>query len=166
LEAFASRTAMAKDAVAAAAAGNLPELVEKTGTDFKKFKSSIFEKGLDKGNPTIAKIVDRAAYHLGVGLANAAMLLNPEAFVIGGGFADRLREGYLKRVTETMRSRAMTFVAKDVKVLLGALGDDAVPLGAALLAMESIERDSGVVSPAADPASSSAEATSLKRGGE
>jgi glucokinase len=138
LEAFASRTAMAKDAVAAAAAGNLPELIDKTGTDFKKFKSSVFEKGLDKGNPSITKIVDRAAYHLGVGLANVAMLLNPEAFVIGGGFADRLREGYLKRVTETMRSHAMTFVAKDIKVLLGVHGDDAVPLGAALLAREAL----------------------------
>jgi glucokinase len=139
LEAFASRTAMAKDAVAAAAAGNLPELIDKTGTDFKKFKSSVFERGLEKENPAIAKIVDRAAYHLGVGLANAAMLLNPEAFVIGGGFADRLREGYLKRVTETMRERTMPFVGKGVKVLLGSLGDDAVPLGAALLAMEEMD---------------------------
>ena len=139
LEAFASRTAMAKDAVALAAAGRLPELVDKTGTDFKKFKSSVFERGLDLGNPLMLAIVDRAAYHLGIGLAAVANLLNPEAFVLGGGFADRLRSGYLERVTETMRAQAMGGVGDGIKVLLGELGDDAVPLGAALLAREAAE---------------------------
>ncbi|GAB1481976.1 ROK family protein [Treponema sp.] len=136
LEAFAARTAMAKDAVAIAAAGHLPELINKTGTDFKKFKSSIFEKALDMGNESVQGIVDRAAYHLGVGLASAAMLLNPEVFVIGGGFADRLRGSYLETVTKTMHSKAMNGVIQDVKVILGTLGDDAVPLGAALLARD------------------------------
>jgi glucokinase len=138
LESLASRTAMAKDAVAMAAAGRLPELSERTGTDFKKFKSSAFEKGLDDGNPYIVKIVDRAAYHLGLGLANLAMVLNPEAFVIGGGFANRLRDGYLAKVVEVMKHKAMKDVVKDVKVLLGSLDDDAGPLGAALLAREAL----------------------------
>jgi len=137
LEAFSSRNAMAKDAVSAAAAGNLPELIDKTGTDFRKFKSSIFEKGLEKGNPDIIKIVDRSAFHLGVALASVAMLLNPEAFVIGGGFADRLQERYLDIVFRTMREHAMPSVINEVQVLMGSLGDDAVPLGAALLARNS-----------------------------
>ncbi len=141
LEAFASRSAMAKDAVAAASAGRLPEIMDKTGTDFKRFKSSVFERGLEKNNAYMIKIVERAAFHLGVGLANVVMLLNPEAFVIGGGFADRLRKGYLNIVKDAMREHAMSELTKDVPVSLGILGDDAVPLGAALLAKEATETD-------------------------
>lgn len=71
-----------------------------------------------------------------IALASVAMVLNPEAFVLGGGFAHRLGDRYLDRVDEAFRSRAMAGVTRGVRLFMGALGDDAVPLGAALLARE------------------------------
>lgn len=139
LEALASRTAMAKDAVAAIAAGLVPELVEKTGTDFKKLKSSAFEKALAKGNPVIAKIVERSAYHLGVGLSNLAMALDPDCFVLGGGFVARLGDHYVKAVENSLKA----LMPGGPEILIGALGDDAVPLGAAFLARERLAGPSG-----------------------
>ena len=138
LEAFASRTAMAKDAVVAAAQGRIPQISDKTGSDIKKFKSSVFEKGLEKELKPIEDIVGRAAYHLGLGLANLAMILNPEVFIISGGFANRLGEQYLKMVGATMKAKSMKHIGDSVRLLLGTLGDDAVPLGAALLARDAL----------------------------
>lgn len=139
LEAFASRTAMAKDAVVAAAQGRIPQLSDKTGSDIKKFKSSVFEKGMEKGLKPIENIVSRAAYHLGLGLANLAMILNPDAFIISGGFANRLGNKYLEMVSKTMKEKSMKHIGTSVHLLLGALGDDAVPLGAALLARDALK---------------------------
>jgi glucokinase len=136
LEALASRTAMAKDSVALAAAGKAPGMLKAAGTDIRKYRSSAFAESIDSGDKAVRRSVDRAAYWLGVGLANLVHLLNPEAIVIGGGIASRFGERYLERALASMEDHLMPGLSGSVKIVLSELGDLAVPTGAAFEAAD------------------------------
>jgi glucokinase len=134
LEALASRTAMAKDALGLAASGKAPAMLDAAGTDLRKYKSSAFEEALDEGDEAIAQVVDRAGFWLGVGLANLVNLLNPEIILLGGGVVARFGKRIQKAAVASMEGRLMPGLAETVKVVLSELGDLAVPAGAALAA--------------------------------
>jgi glucokinase len=87
------------------------------------------------GDPAAAAVIDAGADALGVALATYVNLNNPEAIVLGGGVADA-SPGYRARVERSMRDRALPALSEVVSVLPGALGDDAGPIGAALLLSE------------------------------
>ncbi|HUW41436.1 MAG TPA: ROK family protein [Rectinemataceae bacterium] len=136
LEALASRTAMAKDAVALAASGKAPGMLDAAGTDIRKYRSSAFESALGAGDKYVKKAVDRAAFWLGVGLANIVHLLNPEAIVLGGGVVSRFGEKFRDKAVESMNAHLMPGLAGTAEILLSELGDLAVPTGAAFFAAE------------------------------
>jgi glucokinase len=136
LEAFSSRTAMAKDAVALASAGNMPSVFKQAGSDFKLYKSKMFELGLKENDPNVRKIIERSAWHMGVGMANLVNILNPELIVLGGGLVDRIGMPYLETARASMQGHLMAGIAKSVTVVLSELKELAVPLGAACIARE------------------------------
>ncbi|HUX39046.1 MAG TPA: ROK family protein [Rectinemataceae bacterium] len=138
LEAQASRTALAKDAIALASAGKAPGMLKAAGVNFRKYRSSAFADSLAAKDAAIAKAVDRAAFWLGVGMANLVNILNPEAIVLGGGVVARFGKKYLDGATAAMKARLMPGLADSVQVFLSELGDLAVPAGAALMALESV----------------------------
>jgi glucokinase len=136
MEALSSRTAMAKEAVAGAATGKSPGLLESYGTDFRKYRSSTLQEGLEAGDPAVLRIVERSALWTGVGMANLVNILDPEAIVLGGGIMARFGELYRKKAAESMDAHLMPGFRKGVKVLVSELGDLAVATGAAILAAE------------------------------
>jgi glucokinase len=136
LEALASRTAMAKDAIAQAATGKAPALFEMAGSDLRKVRSSVLYDSIEAGDKGVKKAVDRAASWLGVGLANLVHVLNPEAIVIGGGVATRFGDRFLERAKASMEEHLMPGLSGTVELLLSELGDLAVPTGAACVALE------------------------------
>ncbi len=136
LEALASRTAMARDAVAAAAAGKAPVLLERAGTDFRKFRSSVFAKSVESGEKAIERIVERSAYWLGIGAANVTAVLNPEAVLLGGGMVARFPDLYKETAFKSLKDHLMPALAGTVELLITKLGDLAVPTGAAWAARE------------------------------
>ena len=131
LEALASRTAMARDAVAAAASGKAPTLLDQAGTDFRKYRSSAFAKSVSSGEKVIERIVERSAYWLGVGAANVSAVLNPEAILLGGGMVARFPELYKEIAFKSMKDHLMPALSGTVELLITKLGDLAVPIGAA-----------------------------------
>lgn len=139
LEALASRTAMAKDALALAASGKAPAMLDAAGTDFRKYRSSAFEEALEGGDEAVGGVVDRAGFWLGVGLANIVNLLNPEAVVVGGGVTARFGKRLLKAARASMEDRLMTGLAATVRIVQSELGDLAVPTGAAIAARRDLE---------------------------
>ncbi len=139
LEALASRTAMAKDAVALASSGKSLPLFEAAGTDFRKFRSSAFEAALEQGDEAAGRIVDRAGFWLGVGMANLVNILNPEVILLGGGVVSRFGKRLREAAKATMEERLMTGLAATVKVVLSELGDLAVPAGCAIAAEAELE---------------------------
>jgi len=137
LEAHASRSALAKDALALAASGKAPAMLEAAGLNFRRYRSSALAEALAGKDAAIAKAVDRSAFWVGVGMANLVNILNPEAIVLGGGMVMRFGDRYLEGARAAMRARLMPGLADTVEILLSELGDLAVPAGAALMALGS-----------------------------
>lgn len=136
LEAHASRSAMSRDAVFLANSGAAPETLASVGTDYAKYTSKVYDRACNGGDATVAAIVDRAAWYLGIGIANCVNLLSPEVVVIGGGLVERLGRHYLDRVEHSMREHAMSGISESVRMIAATLGDDAAVYGAAALANE------------------------------
>ncbi|MEI6388626.1 MAG: ROK family protein [Spirochaetota bacterium] len=136
LEAHASRTALAKDSIALAASGRAPKLLDEAGLNFRKYRSSAFAVSLNAKEAPVEKAVDRAAFWLGVGMANLVNILNPEAIVLGGGIVARFGKRYVTVARQAMRERLMPGLADSVEILVSELGDLAVPAGAALMALD------------------------------
>jgi len=136
LEAHASRSALAKDALGLAASGKAPAMLEAAGLNYKRYRSSAIAEALEAKDRAIEKAVDRSAFWLGVGMANLVNILNPEAIVLGGGVVARFGKRYLEGASAAMAARLMPGLAASVTVLLSELQDLAVPAGAALRAAE------------------------------
>ncbi|TVR89811.1 MAG: ROK family protein [Spirochaetaceae bacterium] len=139
LEALASRSAIAKDAVAAAAGGDAPTLYAEIGTDLKKVTSGVLKRSVDGGDVVVKRIVERAAYFLGIGMANCVNIFNPELIVIGGGLVEKFGSEYLGVAESVMRERAMSSLAGTVVVSAAELGDYATVIGAAARLSDKLE---------------------------
>ncbi len=139
LEAMASKTALAKDAVFLAAKGASPYIFEKGGTDFNKIKSGMLYKAVKAGEKEVKRIIDRSAYYLGIGMANCVNLFNPEIIVLGGGLVEKFGSPYVNKAEKSMKEHAMPYLVKKVVVHEAELGDDAVIIGAAALLDDSAD---------------------------
>jgi predicted NBD/HSP70 family sugar kinase len=84
-----------------------------------------------------------------VGLAIAANLLDPEAFVLGG-FLARLAPHIAPAAEQEMRERLLTARGTHPDVLVSQLGADAASRGGAILALRRVLDDPGML--AGEPA--------------
>jgi len=85
------------------------------------------------GDGLAREILLRGAWALGVGIGNAANLLNPQRFVLGGGVT-KAGEAWWAEVQRSAAATALPEVRFDV--VPAALGDDAPLWGALVLARE------------------------------
>lgn len=86
------------------------------------------------GDKLALAVVDKACYYLGLALAHIAHVVDPEAFVIGGGVS---KAGEI--ITETVKKHYNKYVIdslKDKEFKLATLGNDAGIYGAAKLIIE------------------------------
>ncbi|HFQ93896.1 MAG TPA: ROK family protein, partial [Anaerolineae bacterium] len=84
------------------------------------------------GEETAVTILERGAWALGVGLGNAANLLNPQRFILGGGVT-KAGSHWWQIMRQTARHTALPEALFDV--VPAELGDDAPLWGAAVLGM-------------------------------
>ena len=84
------------------------------------------------GHGLAKQVFDRAGRYLGFGLLNVAALINPEAFVIGGGLA-QAGEVLLGPAIQVLEQHAFMFPDARRRVRRAELGDDAGVIGAASL---------------------------------
>ncbi|KYD12389.1 ROK family glucokinase [Saccharococcus caldoxylosilyticus] len=83
------------------------------------------------------EIVEEVTFYLGLALANAANVSNPEKIVIGGGVS-KAGNILVERVTTHFRRFAFPRVAEGASIVLAALGNDAGVIGSAWLAKTSL----------------------------
>lgn len=88
-----------------------------------------------QGDELAQEVLDRGAWALGVGIGNAANLVNPQRFVLGGGVT-RAGERFWVGVRQAARHTALPEVHIDI--VPAALGDDAPLWGAVALAEDGI----------------------------
>lgn len=84
------------------------------------------------GDEIARAAVARSAQAVGVGLANAATLLDLELAVVGGGFSF-VADDYPEQIEATVRAAAVNGYAARLKVVRAALGGDAPLIGSAAL---------------------------------
>ena len=136
LEAYASATALARDAERAAEK-DPTSLLQRYREDGRFTAKSVFDAAA-VGDAAAKAVLDRFIHYLALGLVGVIKIFQPEIIVIGGGVAAAgdallqplceavMREAYRPHVPEFRRT----------KLTLAKLGGDAGIIGAALLGME------------------------------
>lgn len=140
IEALASRTAIERDIIGEIRAGGssvISELVDLDATG--QITSGVLKTALDRHDALVSNILERAAYHLGIFTASLVNALDPECIVYGGGLIEACGDFLLPIISDTMyRFLIRPVEPEKLPVLPAALGDNAVLLGAAMLARASL----------------------------
>lgn len=135
LERLASGPYMAQDArqemEADPQAG--PVLRQIVGGDLGNLSGVAIAQAAAQGDPLAGRLLDRSAWALGVAIGNAANLINPQRFILGGGVT-KSGPRFWETIRHTARQTGLPEVHFDV--LPAALGDDAPLWGAVALAEE------------------------------
>lgn len=84
------------------------------------------------GDEIAVRAVARSAHAIGVGLANAATLLDLELAVVGGGFSF-VADDFTEQIEAAVRAASVNAYAARLRVVRAALGGDAPLIGAAAL---------------------------------
>ena len=80
--------------------------------------------------------IEKFKKNLNIGLANIINILDPEVTIIGGGAAKNAKNFLSKAKTEAAKFIVSPKSRKNVKILIGKLGDNAGAIGAAALFYE------------------------------
>ena len=137
-ERYASGSGLGRLAREAAMAGRAPRLLELAGGDAAAVKGEHVSVAVTEGDPESADVLAEFAWWLALGLANLANVLDPEAFVLGGGVVaagpalfDAARAAFDRTLTgQEYRPR--------IEIVPAALGLQAGAVGAAFLASEEL----------------------------
>ena len=90
------------------------------------------------GDEVATRIIDETIEILGLGLSNMVNLFNPKLIVLGGWAGLRLAEYGLIQISAATRHNSLDRPGGQFELVPAKLGHDAVALGAALLAVESL----------------------------
>lgn len=129
LEAISSGTAIAKAAKEA-----VNSKVETSLRQYDKITSYEVFKEADKGDKVAKYIIDNALNYLGVGVANAISIFDPEMIIIGGGVTNAGKIVFDK-VREVVNTRCFKAMAESCEIVPAGLGTDAGVVGAVALAI-------------------------------
>jgi glucokinase len=133
VEAYAGRSSMEKRARERVEKGEktkLFEIMEERGRD--RLTSGVWERALKKKDGVAERTMKRAEEALGVGIASAINLLDPEAVILGGGMGARFADRVFPSIEREMKS--YLFGPDDPPALMAAgLGELGGAIGAALL---------------------------------
>ncbi|WP_244833993.1 ROK family protein [Clostridium sp. BJN0001] len=129
VEALASGTAIAKRAKEA-----LESKAETSLRQYEKVTSAeVFEEA--KKGDTIAKdIISSALNYLGIAVANAVTIFDPEVVIMGGGVT-KAGDIVFDTVRKVVDKRCFKSMASSVKIVPAGLGQDAGVIGAVALAL-------------------------------
>jgi len=131
LEAVASRLAISQAVAAAAYRGEAPTILREVGTNIREIRSKVLAQAATAGDKAVVEILEDAARWLGIGVAAAINLVDPDVIVLGGGLVEALPELFLRGVRESAESHAMRSFQGTFRIAVAELGDDASAKGAA-----------------------------------
>ena len=136
LEAVAAMPAMVKKVKKSIEAGS--ESLIKSSEDGGVNAVRIFEAA-NKGDKLCLNILDESAHYLGLGIANAINLFNPEMVI----FDKRMvlcGELFIEEIKRVIKRQALRFATENLKFAVSSLGEKAGPLGAANLILDEFFR--------------------------
>lgn len=138
VERLASGRYMAQDArqilLSEAESGAI--LREACGGDLAALNGEAISRAAARGDSLALELLLRSAWAVGVGIGNAANLINPERFILGGGVT-KAGQAWWQMLRQTARQTALPQVL--FEIVPAELGDDAPLWGAAALAMDLLQ---------------------------
>lgn len=134
LEQVCSRTGIAETLVRLLRSNRTSSLEPPEDNDPRNIKSKDIARAYGDDDELVIEVIDHAAQVLGVAIAGVVTLLSLECVLLGGGLVEAMGEAYTERVREAVLKAVFPDELREVRVLNSTLGDDAGPIGAALLA--------------------------------
>jgi glucokinase len=133
LEAYASVTALVRDTIRAMAGSPETLMREHCGNDITRVTGRTAFDAAKCGDETAKRVVENYIGYLAAGIASLAILLRPQAVILGGGVANE-GESLLTPLREKLPPLVYGSDIMGVPEIVGAqLGNDAGIIGAALL---------------------------------
>ncbi len=133
-EAYASATAMIREATSRLLVNKKNRLYEMVGGDLSKIEAKhIFDAAKD-GDELSKGIIDYEVEYLAMGIANILCTINPEVIVLGGGVAGA-GDMLLNPLKEKLKKYALPVTLEGLEILQAKLGSEAGILGSAALVL-------------------------------
>lgn len=129
LEALSSGTAIGKRGKEAVSSN-----VETSLRNYDEITSYEVFTEAKNGDKVASQIIDEALTYLGIGVANAITIFDPDVVIIGGGVS-KAGKIIFDKVQEVVNTRCFKSMAEHTKVVPAALGTDAGVIGAVALAI-------------------------------
>ncbi|MFH1266198.1 MAG: ROK family protein [Planctomycetota bacterium] len=140
-EALAGRAAIQRDLCRAIDKGKKTVLTKDMDADQRLIKSGALRRALEAEDDLVTEVMRRASEVLGHACLTVRHLLDPEVIVLGGGVVEACYEFIMPIVRKIVDADKLPGARESTGVLLSALGDDAVVLGALALARRQAGRD-------------------------
>ena len=138
LEALAGDSAVQRLARQVMESGVNTTMLELVGGDPAAITREVVVRAAQLGDRPARRVLESIGQHLGIGLANAVNLLNPEAIVVGGEAAMQAGDLLLDPLRHTLRARSFSVLGDGVHVVPARLGADAWLMGAAAVVLDEV----------------------------
>ncbi|MBI4534238.1 MAG: ROK family protein [Candidatus Melainabacteria bacterium] len=132
LEAYASRTAIAKHVVAELNKGTDSVVRDRIDVSKGILRSKALADAVEAKDEMVVRAVTQAAEFMGMGLATVMNFLNPQRIVLGGGLIEAV-DLYFQVAAKEAKQRALKVPARKIEIVKAELGDYAGIIGAALM---------------------------------
>lgn len=136
LEMLASGPSIAARARAALSTGRVTSL---RAVDVQALSAEHVFAAARAGDPISLEVVMTTAEYLGIGVATAAGLFNPQVIALGGGVGYGGADLMLEPIRATVARRCPNWIdVAELQIVTGCLGEDAGLIGAARIAWEGL----------------------------
>jgi len=105
--------------------------------DLTKITPEIVAEAARKGDKLAFNIMEKTGEYLGIGIANAINLFNPELVIIGAGVSGA-SDLFIDALNRSVKAHALHLASTSVDIKISELGDTAAALGAAILILKDI----------------------------
>lgn len=139
MEAIAGRRSITREIRAAIRRGETTLITTLVGRDPKIIRSGALREAVKQKDPVTMRVLRSAAEAVGMGIANTANMIDPDAFIIGGGVVEALGDWIVEHAAKAARKDLICADRRELVVLTARLGDNGGSLGAAILAMQKWE---------------------------
>ena len=138
LESVASRLAISSSAAQAAYRGQSQFIMDKAKTDLSQIRSGMLADAIESGDKVIKKIVEDAAFQIGISASAIVHILAPDIILLGGGLVEAMPDIFTSQIKKALKEWLLPAYKDTTDVTVAELGDDAAILGAASWAAKKI----------------------------
>jgi predicted NBD/HSP70 family sugar kinase len=137
LETQVSLPALASQAVRAMKEGAVSRILELAGGEHDAVTAEHVFEAARQGDKLALGILDKAAEYLGVAVAGAINLFNPEMVVFNWRFG-QVAELLLDTIKRIIQRQALAVATRDLKLAVSKIGEEAGALGAAVMVLDKV----------------------------